>query len=733
MQAERRASLIYLTSSTHAKSGLAAQRARTDKMITAWRRTAPDAPGNKIKRYVSATGKRLDTLTSARAAVDNRTVDLVRAVRPFNDIIDSAFLINYAASELDDFELAADVRALIGLTRAREMLAREDALLAGVLAKDRLGAGDLTQVVQAVALRRSAERDAHAQLSSADTARYTAITQASDYAALQRLEDQLISQPRSQARLGVTAAQWHTATSAVLSRLDEAIDAGGDDLVERARPGAIGVLISFAFAVVLGLVAVIASIVLAVTTARSLLTQLKQLARAAHELADHRLPSVVDRLSRGEKVDVAAEAPPLKFSGDEVGDVGRAINAVQQTAIGAAVALDKTREGAAEILQNIARRTQSSVLKQLALLDALERRKDIDVTRLKELFELDHLATRQRGFTLDLLILSGVKLTGARPHPLLDVIRDAQGHAKDYQRVQVHPVPERWLTGSASTEITRLLAALIENATSFSPGPVDVETEETATGLAVSVIDRGLGLKAEQLDAANAMIANPPSFDQAPRERIGLLLIGRVAQRHGLTVTLNKSPYGGIRAVVLLPHTVFSEPPQLPAAPRPAAAVAEPPASQGEATLATPRGGLALLVGHRPDDEPQDPDNAPDAPGEVPLTVDHAPAQQAPQASDETRSELDTEQTSGGLPVRVPQASLAPALQTDEPRVVDDAVDLRDPEEVKRIMSSYQRGTQQARQEVLGEDEGGRSAGQDGGASGSANPAQPYREPEQRS
>ncbi|MEU4751973.1 histidine kinase, partial [Micromonospora tulbaghiae] len=56
--------------------------------------------------------------------------------------------------------------------------------------------------------------------------------------------------------------------------------------------------------------------------------------------------------------------------------------------------------------------------------------------------------------------------------------------------------------------------------------------------------------------------------------------------------------------------------------------------------------------------------------------------------------------TDAGLPVRVRQASLAPELRHDQTEAEDDAADddtARAPEQVRRMMSSYQSGTRRGR------------------------------------
>ncbi|NED51404.1 cell wall metabolism sensor histidine kinase WalK, partial [Micromonospora aurantiaca] len=153
----------------------------------------------------------------------------------------------------------------------------------------------------------------------------------------QQGSQQTSQQNRGAFRPPITAQQWDAVAEPALAEMRHQIQSSGDRLVDRATPIATGVIIRLALAGGLGLIAVIASIIVSITTARALVRQLERLRNAAWELAEQRLPGVVERLGHGEKVDVALEAPPLRFGSDEIGQVGRAFNAVQETAIRTAV------------------------------------------------------------------------------------------------------------------------------------------------------------------------------------------------------------------------------------------------------------------------------------------------------------------------------------------------------------------------------------------------------------
>src|SRR6202000_1485744 len=141
-----------------------------------------------------------------------------------------------------------------------------------------------------------------------------------------------------------------------------------------------------------GLAGLLLTLLVSLLLSRSINGRLRTLRRSALTLAQEQLPSVVARLRRGESVDVAAEAPPLRVGSDEIGQVGQAIDTVRQTAIRSAIDEARVRQGVNDMFRNLARRNQSLLQRQLTVLDEAERRAtDPDV--LEDLFKMDHLTT----------------------------------------------------------------------------------------------------------------------------------------------------------------------------------------------------------------------------------------------------------------------------------------------------------------------------------------------------
>ncbi|MBB2747951.1 UNVERIFIED_ORG: signal transduction histidine kinase [Microbispora rosea subsp. rosea] len=694
LQKERRLSVSRLVNPALVPSAdLAAQRTRTDAAAGEFRRLASAdvlrfAATDELQRRIDRTFRQLDQLGSARHAVDARQVDRNRVVDAYNDPIDSLFQTYYSLATLDDDQLAKDTRTLISLNWARELISREDALLTGIIAAGRFGQAEVAQFTQLVGAERNVMDLAQADLEEPLPDVYQRLKKSAALARLHNLEDLVAQQGRPGLRAPVSDEQWQSATSAALTQLHDVVSGAGETMVDRATPVAAGVIIRLVLAGVLGLVAVIASIVLSVTTARALVRQLEKLREAALELANERLPGVVARLAQGEKVDVKAEAPPLDFGPDVIGQVGAAFNTVQETAIRTAVEEAQLRQSIRDILLSLARRTQSLVHRQLTLLDVMERRES-DPAELKDLFRIDHLATRMRRNAENLIVLSGASPARAwrRSVPMVDVVRGALAEVEDYTRVTVMPMGETALIGRAVGDVIHLLAELIENAVSFSPPytMVQVGGQAVASGYAIEIEDRGLGMSAEDLEATNQRIADPPEFNLSSTARLGLYVVSRLAERHGIRVSLKASPYGGTTAVVLLPRDLVIEGGEdLPGEETASGLPRREPGSRRIALVGAPEPVQEVVP-------------VPRAP-EPPRPVQSVPP---PGGADPDRPEPSAGFTPSGLPFRVPQANLAPAL-AEESRNANEAEDQEDrsPDDIRKIMGSFQSGTRRGRSDA---------------------------------
>jgi hypothetical protein len=254
------------------------------------------------------------------------------------------------------------------------------------------------------------------------------------------------------------------------------------------------------------------------------------------------------------------------------------------------------------VFRNLARRNQSLLQRQLTVLDSMERRAtDPDV--LEDLFKMDHLTTRMRRHAEGLIILSGAApgRGWSAPVKLIDVMRGAVAEIEDYARVAASTQSKAALAGSAVTDVIHLLAELIENATTLSPPftQVRVSGESVGNGFAIEIEDRGLGMNPQRMAELNERLANPPDINPANTEQLGLFVVGQLARRHRISVTLRPSPYGGVTAVTLIPERLIVEegPPAITAGGAPGAIKADAQAGMNGA----PGGPYGSRAAYGPD------------------------------------------------------------------------------------------------------------------------------------
>jgi signal transduction histidine kinase len=568
LQNERRQSLAYLGGdATVGREGFEAQRKRTDQARSDFRRSAADGDARnastaETRRRMDALSVRLVELDGLRRLVDGRNVDRSQTLTQFNSLIDDATGIFGGASQ-DDSAIAKQIWTIHELESARENLSREDALLTGALAAGRFTAAEHAQFVQFVGAQRFLYQDSVRALPAADRARFEQLSAGPEYARFRALEDTLMTSPVTGRGLSVDVGAWHTASESVVGSLVDLETSARQGTSVRAESHAAWVIIRLALAGGLGLLAVIVSTVIALRLGRRLIGESRSMAGAVDEFAHDRLPEVTEMIQRGEKVDPDHGAPVFDFDVSEIRRIYEAFLKARRAVIAATVSEAAAKQGLSEVFVNLARRNQVLLHRLLGLLDDMERRVD-DADELADLFRLDHLATRMRRHAEGLVILSGRSAgrTWHSPVALVDVVRAAVAEIEDYPRVEVARLPSVALAGSAAADTIHLLAELLENATIFSPPELSVQVkgEMVVRGFAIEIEDRGLGIKDDQaLAQINERLADPPEFDLFDSARLGLFVVARLAQRHGLKVALRRSAYGGTAAIVLIPVEIITD------------------------------------------------------------------------------------------------------------------------------------------------------------------------------
>ncbi|MEV0348085.1 nitrate- and nitrite sensing domain-containing protein [Nonomuraea sp. NPDC050680] len=334
-----------------------------------------------------------------------------------------------------------------------------------------------------------------------------------------------------------------------------------------------------------------------IAIARSMVTPLRRLRTEALEIAGFRLPDVVRKLRV--TGDAPADVRPIEIEGDdEIGDVARAFDQVHRQAVRLAGEEADLRSNISSMFVNLSRRTQTLVERQISLIDGLEKGEQ-DGARLADLFKLDHLATRMRRNSENLLVLAGHEATRRRSQPakLVDVVRAALSEVEGYERVQVKVHRATSVLGSAANDLVHLVAELVENAIQFSPNNSNVVVSSSLIeggGALLSVNDVGISMTDDELAEANRRLAEPPVVDVSVSRRMGLFVVGRLALRHGIRVQLRKGEGTGLIAMVLLPPSLIPDGsrPSLPQRPAFGAATPANGMPTNGAPPATPPNGV---------------------------------------------------------------------------------------------------------------------------------------------
>ncbi|MGV9596856.1 nitrate- and nitrite sensing domain-containing protein [Streptosporangium sandarakinum] len=673
--------------SEEARTALTAQRAVTDRERSRLRDGARrgldlGGLGPTSKARFAALTAAVDALDAVRAKVDGGRVKPVELVKEFGPVPDAFYRFIDIVAGTDDADLSRQMRGVNTVGYSMAFFSHERALAAGALATGRrLSPAELRSFGQFATKRAFLMEEGMSQLDTGIRAPFAGLAPSSQQVrALTEMEDRLLSGGV------VTEADWRTTTDRLEAVYWKGLSAAALKVTDRAAPSALSTFAKAGTAGVLGLVAVIASLLVSYRIGRNLTRELAGVRRAAADLAEVRLPRVMEKLRRGEPVDVAAEAPPLEPLGSttEVHDVAAAFDSVQHRAVDAAVEQARLREAVAQSFRSLARRSQSLLQRQLKLLDGMQKQAE-DPEALENLFRLDHLTTRMRRHAEGLVILSGGAAGRKWRSPVLieDMLRGAAAQVEDYARVRIYPMPGATLAGDAVADMMHLFAELIENATAFSPpgGEVSVRGEFAGHGFTVEVEDRGLGMTPEKRAAVNERLASPPEFDPAETDRLGFAVVGMLAARYGAKVTVRPSPYGGTGVVVLVPESLLGAPETDGQAPReipgPSGTGDEPAGTVRPAGVTAPAGSA-------------EPAGSAGFAGIVRLAGTGEPAGRTGAAP-----------RPNGLPRRIRQAS--PPRPSHDPDAAGQAGE-RSPEEARAVLSSLQAGWRRGRAEDGGEE-----------------------------
>ena len=337
---------------------------------------------------------------------------------------------------------------------------------------------------------------------------------------------------------------------------------------------------------VVTLAALVAAILLALFISRLLINPIRRVREGALAVAHERLPEAVARIRAGEE---PGEITPIDVtSEEEIGQLARAVDDMHRQAVVLASGEANLRSQVSQMFVTLSRRNTSLINQQLGLIERLERDEE-DPKRLESLFRLDHLAARMRRTADSLLILADAPTATAGIDGLTvsDALQAATSGVQDYQRVRIRSANPMRINDTAAADLVHLLTELVDNALTYSPptSTVTVGSTTTAQGVVIEIADAGLGIPAEHMAKMNESLASGGEVTPDTARRMGLFVVSRLSQRHGLTTSLRANDEGGTTATVVLPAAIL---PDLapPPAPKPREVAPKPEAPKAVETRA---------------------------------------------------------------------------------------------------------------------------------------------------
>ncbi|GAA4567329.1 hypothetical protein GCM10023176_19310 [Micromonospora coerulea] len=571
-----------------------------------------------LEKLLGRIDQNLADLPGTRSQVINGSMGIAPASNAYNDLISDLLLIRDSSFQLaGDSDLSDRMRAAAAVAHAKQFVSERRVVVHRALERGKLDPTLRREYIRTQEAEQQAQEAFTAVANQPEAEFYQQNVAGADRHEVVSYQSQItVNETGKLTTLSFGPDQWDTAMvdnakliRTVESKFDRDVVKQADDLrsdVQRQVFLETGLLLSM----------LLLAILFAYLVARSMARSLRDLRQGALSVAQYGLPQAVARLrdpqvtgqlSPVQLANQIAEPLPVR-SRDEFGQVTEAFNAVHLEAVRTAAEQAALRASVATMFVNLARRSQILVDRLIGHLDRLERGEE-DPDRLAELFQLDHLATRMRRNDENLLVLAGADSTRVQREPaaLIDVFRAAQSEVEHYTRIEFGIIDrDIEVAAHAVNDLVHLVAELFDNATAFSPpdSQVMVEARRVGDRASLYVEDRGIGISPEQLRDLNERLATPPQVDVAVSRMMGLVVVARLASRHGVKVELRPGADRGTVADVTLPTSVLvpralsgraQQPPALPAANGPAPAFGGP-----QPVGPAPAFGALAALGHGP-------------------------------------------------------------------------------------------------------------------------------------
>ncbi len=464
------------------------------------------------------------------------------AVARYSEVIEQVLPLDAALLRgVNSTEVNGLSNALSGLSSARNEATLQQATIAAATSAREPTGGELAGLLASEARLVTSLNNYRTALDTAQRVRFAELIAGPANTDRSRLVDELTAADPARPLPGGTAVRASKVYGDFLAELDGA-DTGIRDELASTTQAARSTSVNLAVINVAVLLAalVIGAIIVGLIT-RAIISSLRTLRGSALEVAQKSLPDAVARMRGGTVPDVNVTPVPV-HTREEVGEVARAFDAVHAQAVRLAAEQATLQNTVNSMFVNLSRRSQSLVDRQLQLIEELESNEQ-DPDQLASLFRLDHLATRMRRNSENLLVLAGTDLAKRSTHhvPIVDVLQAAVSEVEQYERVTVEQPPAVTVLGRAANDLQHLLSELLDNATSFSPPETQVTMSTSRAGngpLVVEIIDRGIGMRPDELEDINRRFADADDSRMTASRRMGLFVVGRLAARHGVQVRL---------------------------------------------------------------------------------------------------------------------------------------------------------------------------------------------------
>jgi signal transduction histidine kinase len=570
----------------------------TDAAATGVRQAAAAIGGGLPANIAADVGTVLADISPGQIAALRRTLgsgedtsaEIANFGVPISDIIT---LNDQIGQGVSDSALANDVRALNFLSMAKEEASQERAVLYSLLSDPYFVQGDpsptdsgmLFALNIAYAQERIAETEFGTAATPAEQTLFNAALGSPGAREAQDIQDFIYGNapnvpataPLNPNPLSVITAlgfglkqaphEWYSAMSAKVGEMRSVEQTIAANIASRAQALQGGAQQTALISGVITAALLLLVLVGALLVARSLVLPLRRLRAGALDIASTQLPERVKQLSEATGAEVNLDVAPIDvLTGDEIGQVARAFDQVHAEAVRLAGNEALLRTSFNAVFVNLSRRSQSLIERLARQIESLEQDED-DPSRLSGLFSMDHLVTRMRRNSENLLLLAGHE--GARkwtePVALADVTRAATAEIEQYGRVVLNAQPGVAVIGQAVSDVVHLLAELIENATLFSPKDTQIQVtaqELNSGGVLIEICDKGIGISETRLSEMNFRLDNPPVIDVSVSRHMGLFAVARLAERHRIRIRLRPAPPQGLSALVWLPDALIERIPR---------------------------------------------------------------------------------------------------------------------------------------------------------------------------